>query len=331
MKVNYFSKKLAIVFVINVFFILSFSNYNTFSQTFPSKPIEIIVGWPPGGSIDTGARIVSNAMKESLGQPFIISIKPGAGGAIAAEYVARAKPDGYTIVCSGVGPNVIVPAINLVIKYGIDDFIPIGAHGLSTLLFCVKSTSQFNTIQDLIKYGKENPGKLTYGTGGVGAPTHMFAEVFKKVTGIKAEHIAFKGGVPVTAAAAGGHIDFGSSDIVATLPQLDAKRVRGLVVSGTKRDSHLPDLPCFVEIGYPEASFDVWQGFSVAKGTPQSIVKTLSEAYKKAVNNPSVQESLYKAGLLPGYISGEELERRMPKEFKLFRELAEEGGFLTKE
>ncbi len=301
-----------------------------FAEDYPTKPIEVIVGFAAGGSIDTGARIIGNAMQEYLGQPLVAIQKPGAGGAIASEYVAKAKADGYTVLCSSVGPDVIVPAMNLNIPYGIDDFISLGAHGTLSLIISVKPSSEFRTINQLVKYGKENPGKLTYGTGGVGAPTMVFVELLKKAAMFRAEHIAFKGGVPSVTAAAGGHVDFASADIIATLPLLESKKVRAILVSGSKRDPQLPEVPTVIEAGYPEANFEVWQGFQIAKGTPQPIVKKLSEAFKRAVNKPSVQDSLRKVGFIPGYIGGEEIQRRMKVEFKTFRELAKDVGFLIK-
>lgn len=182
----------------------------------------------------------------------------------------------------------------------------------------------------MVNYAKENPGKLTYGTGGIGATSFMFAELFKKATGIKVVHVPFKGDNPSVTALAGGHVDFSAVSIVGALSQLDAKKVRALAVSGSKRDPQLQDVPTVGEVGYPNATFLAWQAYFVSKGTPQPIVEKLSAAFRKAYDIPSVKESIRKMGFIPEYMTGEELQKKIEREYKIFRELAEEGGFLVK-
>lgn len=322
-------KGFLVSFFIFFIFSLSFST-SVFSQTYPTKPIEVIVPFAPGGSVEMGTRIMNNMMAEFLGQPMVIITKPGSGGAIGADYVAKAKPDGYTILSSSNSANVVSPAINANTTYTIYDFQPIGQYGTLSLLLALKSTSSWKTAQELIRYIKDNPGKLTYGTGGVGATTFMFAELFKKTAGIKIEHVPFKGSGPQIIALAGGHIDIGFVDIIASLGQIDAKKIRVLAVSGTQRDAQLPDVPTVSEIGYPDATFLPWQGYFVPKGTPQPIVEKLFAAFRRAIENPAAKESFRKIGFDKDYVSGEELQKRIEKEYKICRELAEKGGFLVK-
>ena len=310
-------------------FILSLAS-SGLSQTYPNKSIDLIVPWAPGGSIESGSRIMKTGMEKYLGQPMVLVTKPGSGGAIGTEYVAKSKPDGYTMLGSSNASNAVAPAVNLNTPYTVDDFIPIGQYGVFNLVLVVNVNSQWKTAKDLIDYGKSNPGKLTYGTGGVGAITFLFAELFKQVTGIKADHVPFKGSGPAVTAVAGGHVDFASSDVVASLSHLDAKRVRALVTSGPKRDPQLPHVPTISEVGFPESTTLVYTAFFVPKGTPKPIVEKLSETFKKVATDPQVGESLKKVGFIPDYEAGEEVQKKLVKEFKIFRELAEKGGFLTK-
>jgi len=323
-------KKITLVcFVVSIVYLSLFPSF-VFSQAYPTKPIEVVVPFAPGGSVEIGSRIMNAPMSEFLGQPMAIVTKPGSGGAIGADYVAKAKPDGYTILSSSNSANVVSPATNLNTPYTINDFKAIGQYGTINLLIGVNSASEWKTALELIKYAKENPGKLNYGTGGIGATTFMFAELFKKATGIKVVHVPFKGDAPNATALAGGHVDFSSVSVVGALSQLDAKKIRALIISGPIRDPQLPDVPTVAEIGFPAATFLPWQGYFVPKGTPQPIVEKLAAAFKKSFETPSVKEAIRKMGFVPEYLSGEELQKKVEREYKICRELAEEGSFLVK-
>ncbi len=300
------------------------------AQTYPTRPIEVIVPFAPGGSTELGTRALITSMAETLGQPMILISKPGSGGAIGADYVAKAKPDGYTILSSSASANGVAPAINLNTPYSINDFVALGRYGTINVLLFVAEGGRWKTAKELFDYAKANPGKLTYGTGGVGATTFMFCELMKKVVGFKAEHVPFKGETLAMTALAGGHIDYGSSALVGAQSQLDAKKIRAVAVSGPKREVQLPDVPTIAEIGYPGASLLPWNGLFAPKATPKPILDKLSQAFRKAVETPAIRSSLEKMGFVPDYLSGDELQKVVEQEFKTFRQLAEEGGFLVK-
>jgi tripartite-type tricarboxylate transporter receptor subunit TctC len=300
------------------------------AQTYPARPIEVIVPFAPGGSTEIATRVLIASMSETLGQTMVLVTKPGSGGAIGADFVAKAKADGYTILSSSASANAVGPAINLNTPYSINDFVPLGRYGTINVLLFVSTAGKWKTAGELFEYAKANPGKLTYGTGGVGATTFMFCELIKKVVGFKADHVPFKGETLAMTALAGGHIDYGSSALVGAQSQLDAKKIRALAVSGPKREVQLPEVPTIAEIGYPGASLLPWNGLFVPKATPKPIVDKLSHALRKAVETPSVRSALEKMGFAPNYLSGDELQKVIAQDFKTFRQLAEEGGFLVK-
>jgi tripartite-type tricarboxylate transporter receptor subunit TctC len=318
--------------MLTLFIILmwSFLPAHASSQAYPTKPVEVIVPFAAGGTIEIATRIINNVMSELLGQPVVIITKPGAGGAIGADYVAKAKPDGYVILSSSNSANVVSPAININTPYTINDFRAIGQYAKVNNILIIPGTSEFKTAQELIKYAKENPGKLTYGTGGVGATTFMCAELFKKATGIKVEHVPFKGDANSVTAVAGGHVDFCFVTIGGALGQLDAKKIKALAVFGSKRDPQLADVPTVSEIGYPKATFQPWLGYFVPKGTPEPIVSKISSTFNKMTESPSVKEQLKNVGCTIEYVDGKELQRRIEEEYKIYRELAVEGNFLIK-
>ncbi len=302
----------------------------TDAQNYPTKAIEIIVPFPPGGSVEQGTRPIIAAMSEILGQPIILTSKPGAGGALGAEHVAKARPDGYTILSSSNSANVAAIATNLNTPYSVNDFAPLGQYATLSLIIGISGNSPWKTAQDLIREAKNNPNRVTFGTGGVGAGTHLFCELFNRAAGIRVSHVPFRGDSPAVTALAGGHVGFACASVVGSLSQLEGKLIRAVAVSGAKRDPQIPEVPTVGELGMESAKFQPWMAFFAPKNLPQPILAKLSDAFRRAIETPSVKEALTRSAFNVEYADGAVVQRNAESEFRVLRQLAEEGGFITK-
>jgi tripartite-type tricarboxylate transporter receptor subunit TctC len=276
---------------------LAFSSLAT-AQNYPNKPVMLINPWTPGGPAELLTRIIGAKLHEQLGQPFVIENKPGANGTIGATFVARAKPDGYTILFSHVGPMAIHPAVVEKMPYDtLKDFEPVTQVAAGALVFIVRNGLPVKNVKEFLAYAKANQGKLSCGSVGPASTSHLACEQLNMLGGVQTIHVPYKGSAPVVSDMLGGTIDIAFVNIAAVKPQLDAGQIRPLAVTTLKRSAVL-DLPTMNEI-LPGFEVNSWYGMMAPAGTPKQIVNLLQRETAKALKMPDVQERLKSFGLDP--------------------------------
>ncbi len=266
------------------------------SAAYPIKPVKLIVGFAPGGAADYVARNVGDALSRALGQPVVIENKAGAGSSIAADAVAKAPPDGYTLLIASPSSISVNPALNPKLGYKASDLQPVSKITTSPLVLAVYPGTGINSVPDLIARAKATPGALNYATSGNGSAPHLGASLFEQIAGIKMTHIPFRGGSPAIQSVIAGdtQLTFGTPPSV--LPMIQAGRLRGLAVSVPERSPLAPGLPGMREVGLPDYAIEFWYGFFVPAGTPPAIVQTLFDATRSAMQQPSVKAALAREG-----------------------------------
>ncbi len=267
---------------------------------FPSRPITLVVPFPPGGSVDIMARQYSEPLGRLLGVPIVVENRAGAGGSVGAQYVARAKPDSYTLVVSSQSSHLANPLTQPKIGYDpVKDFENIAILGRQPNALVVHSSLPFKTFKEFVDYGKKNPGKLNYGSGGVGSMGQLNVEMLKAATGVFTTHIPYRGGSPLITAVLSNEVQFILDNLVIMLPHIQAGKVRALAVAADQRLPQLPDVPTFAEVGYPQLNLTSWTGLAAPAGTPDAIVQTLYKAVRQAAVAPAMVANLKERGVIP--------------------------------
>jgi tripartite-type tricarboxylate transporter receptor subunit TctC len=296
---------------------------------YPIKPINLFVGYSAGGATDTAARIVTNQVNKYLEQPMVVNNKPGGGSAVAADFVAKSKPDGYTLF-HGTITTVIQTVINPNNPFQMKDFTPIVGLYSMPLVFVVKGDSKFNTIEELIDFAKKNPNKLNMGTPGVNSVHHFALELFKKEAGVEVNHIPFQGDAPGVVGVMGGHVDVAFLGLVAVAEHMKGGTMKGLAIT-SKRVPPFPNLPTLAEKGFKKTS-DIFAGGGVfaPAGVPGLILEKLSGAYQKAASSPEVVTQLEKVGFTATYMNAREFDQFLKNEQKRFMEIAQSANMITR-
>jgi tripartite-type tricarboxylate transporter receptor subunit TctC len=291
------------------------------AQAYPTKPIRLVVGFTPGGAADYVARAVGDSLGRVLGQSIVVENRPGGGSSIAADNVAKAAPDGYSILIASPSSISVNPALNPKLNYSARDLVPITKVSSSPLVIAVNPGTGIYSVKELIAAAKKEPGKLNYATAGMGSAPHLGGASFCQVAGIQMVNIPFKGGGPSVQSVVAGdtHVTFATPPSV--LPMIKAGRLRGLAVSSRERSPLVPDLPGMAEAGLPEYGIAFWYGFFVPVGTPPEIVNKLFEAITLAAQKPEVKAALEREGT-------EVSLSRSPEEFAAF--LGEDSKFWVK-
>ena len=273
-----------------------FAAASAFAQSWPVRPIRFVVPFAAGaGVLDIMARIVGQHLTEKLGQQVVVDNKPGAGGNVGAEIVAKAAPDGYTMLIAG--PALVVSAF-LYARMSFDplaDLVPVTMINSAPLMLVVHPSLPAKSVSELVAYAKANPGKLNYGSGGVGATPFLAAELLKSMAGFDAVHVPYKGGAPALADLVAGQLSFMIENVPGTLPLVKDGKLRALAITGRNRSPLVPELPTMIEAGVPNYEMIGWNGVFVPKGTPPDILAKLHEALASVLHSPAVKEQL--AGL----------------------------------
>lgn len=316
--------------LISTVFVLTTAFGVGWAADYPTKPITLYVGYAAGGATDTAARIVTNQVNKYLEQPMIVNNKPGGGSAVAADFVAKSKPDGYTLFNSTI-TTVIQTVINPNNPFKITEFTPIVGLYSMPLVIVVKADSKFNTIEDLVDYAKKNPNKLNIGTPGVNSVHHFALELFKKEAGIQANHIPFQGDAPGVVGVMGGHVDAAFLGIVAVAEHVKGGTMKALVMTTTKRSPQFPDLPTMAEKGFPKTgNIFSWGGVFGPAGLPAPILEKLSNAYQKAAPSQEVISQLEKVGFTATYMNAKEFDRFVKEEHKRLSDIAQSAQMIQK-
>jgi tripartite-type tricarboxylate transporter receptor subunit TctC len=277
------------------------------AQDYPTRQITLIAPWPAGGAVDALCRAVAAPLSERLGKSVVVENRPGAGSVIGTAAGAKAAPDGYTLVMPGSGSLAISATMYKKLPYdSVKDFIPIVLVAKLPFVLVVTPSLPVHSVVELIAYAKENPGKLSYGSGGPGSPHHLQAELLKSMTGIAMTHIPYKGSAPALTDVIAGHIPLMFSDTVPSLPQIKEGKVRALGVSTAVRVPAAPDIPPVAEAGVPGFDAAGWGVISVPTGTPREIVAKLKTALDAVMALPEIQQQIIMLGMIPGGASSPE-------------------------
>ena len=298
------------------------------AQPFPNKPVKFIVPFPPGGGAESTARLVAQKLSERLGQAVVVETKPGAGGNIGTEFVARSPKDGYTMLLATSGMS-IQPHLARLGWDPIKDFTPIGLIASYALVIAAHPSVSAQNLPDLVSQAKANPGKISYGSSGSGGPLHMGAELFSHQAGIKLLHVPYKGNAPMTLAILGGEINLVFDSLVGPLPNIRAGKLKAMAWTGKKRNPNLPDVPTVGELkGLQMAQFEYesWNGVVVAAGTPPEVVNKLSQELAQVMAMPEVKERLTAMGYEPRSESREEFGAVIAHDYKRFGQVIREAG-----
>ncbi len=305
---------------------VSASAAEALAQSYPSKPIRMVVPYPPGGPTDVIARIYAQKLGELLGQSVVIDNKAGASGQIGAQDVARAQPDGYTLKANA-SSVVILPHVVSSVLYDVErDFVPVHLMASVPSILIVPAATPANTVAELVASFKAKGGKINYGTSSVGGAMHLASESFRQLTGLDMQTIAYKGGGPAIAAVISGEVPMSFESLPAAMPSIKNGQLKVLAVSAPKRNPALPDVPTMIEQGFAGFDLGSWYGIWAPAKTPPEIVKRLNAELVKIAQMPDVKAKFDSLGTDPEALSVEEFAAFQKKEFDRWGAIAKKAG-----
>src|SRR5688500_12995953 len=286
--------------VLSVTLLLTFVSPAAHAQAYPSKPIRFVVPYPAGGPLDTIARLLGAKVAESVKQPVVVDNKPGAGGNIGADIVAKSPADGYTILMGAVATHAINPTLYKSIPYDpIKDFAPITQVATTPNVLVVNPSVPAASVRDFIAHAKANPGKLSFGSGSIGSAGHLAGELFKATAGVDMVHVPYKGAAPAMQDLIGGQINLMFDNLASALTQVKAGKIKALAVTTSKRSPFAPDLPTIAESGLPGFDISTWFGVFAPAGTPREALDRLHAEFAKALAAPDMREKMVNMGAEP--------------------------------
>lgn len=293
------------------------------AQTYPSKPIRVVVGFAPGGGTDVTARLIAQKMSAQLGQPVVVENRPGAAGSIAAEQVAKSPPDGYRLLMVA-STTFIYAVLKPNLPYSLDrDLTPVSLVTTAPLVLVVHPSVPARNVKELIALARSRPGQLNYGSDGIGGTTNLAGELFNLMGKVKLVHVPYKGGSESAVALASGQIDVNFPSLPAALPLFGAGKFRALAVTSTKRSSFLPSVPTLDESGLRGYDVLTWYGLLAPAGVPKPVIAQLNTAVAKVANTPDMTEAIRKQGM--------EVQTNSPEQFSAFmRDLSAQISRLAK-
>lgn len=296
------------------------------AQAYPSRPVRVIVPLAAAGTGDTLARVVSEEMSKILGQPFLVENRPGSGGVIGTEAVAKSAPDGYTLLAAS-SAHAIHPALRPVGSYDpVRDFEPITIIANTHQLIVGHPLVPASNVKELVAYAKRNPGKLNYGSAGSGSATHLNMEMFKMMTGTFIVHIPYRGSTQSRQDLVAGEVQLSVDGLLPTLPLIRAGKLKAFGLTSSRRSAVAPEIPTLAEAGVAGYASDTWYGILAAAGTPKDIVQTLHGAAIKAINAPSVRDRLTRQGAELVGSSPEELRKLIESELVMWTRVVKDTG-----
>lgn len=285
------------------------------AQSYPDKPIRLIVPFAPGGNTDVVSRIVADGLSRKLNQSVVVENRAGAAGIVGTEYVSHAKPDGYTLLVGHIGALTINPYIYSKLPYDtLKDFMPISLSAKTALILCAAPKMGFKTVNDLIAAGKKRPGALTFGTAGIGSAAYMASVLFSHQTGINALAVPYKGAAPATTAAVSGEVSYIFGGQAPTQGLIKDGRLRPMAITGSQRSPLFPDVPTMAEAGVPNFEVEDWNGILAPRGTSPAIIKKLNAAIVQVLNDPATQKKLESLGFTPSPTTPQEFTRFIKSE-----------------
>ena len=301
------------------------------AQPYPSKPVRLIVTYPPGGSSDIMARILGQKLSDLWGQPVLVENKPGAAGSIGMEYAAHQPPDGYSFLIANLGPAVINPILSKV-PYDVErDFVPVSLIATGPNILVVNPSSPAKTLGELIAYARANPGKLNFGSGGPGSIAHMSGEMLKSLAHVDIVHIPYKGGILSVNDLIAGHVDMVFSDALPVMQHIRAGKLRALATTGPERSPLAPDIPTCVESGVPGLVAVNWWGVLLPAGTSKPIADKFHDDLLKVMQQAEVREKFASLGVDAVSGTPAELAAYMKSETQKYAKLIKEANIRAEE
>ena len=300
------------------------------AQTWPSRPIQLVVPYAPGGVVDFIGRTLGQRLSQQIAQPVVIDNRPGAGGMVGVEFAARSAADGHTIVL--MDPAVVInPVLQEKPLYDLfKDLSTVAVVGSSPLVLTVNPKLPVNDVAQLVQFAKANPGKLNFASAGIGTTPHMAGELLKARAGIDMTHVPYKGAGPAMADLAAGHVQVGFSSITGALPFIKDGRLRALATSGTKRSAALPDVPTLIEAGYANFDVDLWLGLFAPINTPTPLLRRLNSEIDAALGDAAVMAAFAKVGVEPRINSAEEGARFVRAEYDKWAQVVRSANLKAK-
>ncbi len=297
------------------------------AQDYPTRPVRMVVAFAPGGTTDFMARLIAEKVKAHLGQTVVVENKPGANGAIGADYVAKAEPDGYTLFFSTAGALAINPRMRSDLPYDpIKDFAPVSPIARNTVLLAINPALGINTVPELVARAKEKPGTITVGITGVGAISHLAIEMLQTAAGIKLQPVPYRGAGQAVADFIGGQLNAMSAEVPVLIGQIKAGKAKILAVSAQQRSDVLPDVPTFAELGYPDVVADNWSAVLAPPKTPPAIVAKLNAAFNAVVKDPEVRRKFAENGVSTVGGTPQELTDLIAREMARWRKVVQQTG-----
>lgn len=297
------------------------------AQNFPTKPIRVIIPFVAGGSSDIVGRAIAGKFQELLGQPGVVENRPGANGAIAAEFVAKADPDGYTVLVGSIGVFSINTALFKDLRYHpVRDFAPLTLAVTTPNVLITKPSLAAGSLKELVAYMKKNPGKLSYCSSGTGSSDHLTAELLKQATGTDAVHVPYKGGAACQTDIMGNQVDFSFQNLGAVTNYIKANRMKALAVTAKARHAQLPEVPNAAEAGAPDLVVTSWQAAAAPAKTPKEIVARLNDAMVKALRSPDVSQRMQQIGFDVVASSPDEFAAFMKAEVERWTRVVQKGN-----
>jgi tripartite-type tricarboxylate transporter receptor subunit TctC len=313
-------------FVSAILATLPFPLFAAQPQTYPTKPVRFVVGFPPGGAVDIVARVIGKKLGERMNVPFVVDNRPGAGSAIGAEVTAKAPPDGYTLFLTA-GSIAINAGLQKHLPYdAVKDFSAVSLVASTPNVLVVRLSLPVKTVADLIKLARAKPGQLNFGSGGSGTMTHLSGELLKVMTGIQMTHVAYKGAPLAVVDVMAGQIQMAIGALPGALPQIRAGQVRAIAVTTTKRSPSAPDIPTVAESGVPGYDASNWYGVLAPATTPAAVVTRLNSEIAHALNDADVADSLRRQGLEPLPSTPDEFARYLKSEITKWTKVIRAAG-----
>ncbi|MDQ8727518.1 tripartite tricarboxylate transporter substrate binding protein [Bradyrhizobium sp. LHD-71] len=299
--------------------IAAFAPALSWAQDYPTRPVRIIVPYPPGGTTDILSRMLAEGLAQKLGQPFIVENRPGAGTVVGAQAAAHAKPDGYTLLVSTASTTAFMPLLRKNPGYSTDQLTAVAMIGRSPLVLDVPAKSPFRSLNDLIEFAKANPDRLNVATQGAGATSHLTAELFRASTSISFVPIHYQGSAPGLQAILAGDVDFYFDGVATSAPAIQAGTLRGLAVTSERRMPSIPDVPTMREAGYPDVTIYSWYGLLAPVGTPPAIIDRLNKEVNVIIQSDRVVERLARESAEPLPMSPADYARFVNEEREIWR------------
>ena len=297
------------------------------AQTFPAKPIRIVIGFPAGGPLDLHARLLADKLQVVLGQPVLIDYKAGAGGTVGAQDVMKSAPDGHTIMLANTGVLVINPALYGRLPYGtLKDFVPIARTAMQPLALLVNPQLPVRNLKEFTDYVASRPGQINYGSAGNGGISHLVPEMFKSASGLYMVHIPYRGSAPAFTDLMGGQVQFMAESIPQAANYHKQGKVRALAVTSRERSPALPDVPTVQESGFKNFVVVGFYGFMAPMGTPKEVVEVLSNAFKTVLSQPDINKRMIEQGADPAFLGSEDFKRFLADELPRWAEVVKKSG-----